>query len=167
MDEPAAALRARIVRARLAALVGVAVGGAIAAVTAGYVAIAAPMLEGSGRPETLVFAAAFGAIPLLLGLPILVTSALRLRLLGRALHRPQDVTSAELAMRFGRPAVRLRFPGGRAVAVQLGDLDGNTVVTAVRARRGHALPEARVVVRQGERHPARNLASSRDKKVKK
>lgn len=132
-------LQAATRRAKAGAMLWLVIGCAIAAVAAFYVAVIAAVFSESFPLISFVFVCAIGVIPLLVGLPIALGSLIRLRLLGRVSLRPEMVTGGELAMRWGRPALRLHFSDGRSVVLATGDADRNAMIGAIK------LPNARVV----------------------
>jgi hypothetical protein len=135
------ALRGPIARARAIAIVGLASGLGVAALAGVYIGFVSGVLEDArGYPMTgFIYLAAIGVVPLVVGLPIALLSVLRLRLLARADAHPEEVEAAELAMRFGRPALKLWFRDRKSVVVATGDADRNQLIGSIK------LPRARVV----------------------
>jgi hypothetical protein len=140
-------LHAPIARARAGALLGLVVGLGIAASAAIYIALVSTVLMTDGGFPVIgfVYIAAVGVLPLVVGLPIALVNGLRLRLLQRAATHPEQVDAAELAMRWGKPALRICFTDRKSVAIATGDLDRNMLIEEIRAgRMPRKLPGARV-----------------------
>jgi hypothetical protein len=81
-----------------------------------------------------LFAFALGAVPLAAGIRIAGGAVARLRALSTIAARPERVIAAELAFRFGKPAVRICLDDSRAVVIVSGELDVSRLDRAIRAR---------------------------------
>jgi hypothetical protein len=92
-----------------------------------------------------LFVIALGVAPAGTGLYVCVRALLRGRTLGRIVRRPETIQLAELAMRWGLPAVRVTFADGASETFSTGKVDRNLLLDALR-RRGVArgTPVARV-----------------------
>lgn len=121
-------------------MLSAAVGGALFAIAIAYEGVVARVFA---TPN--LFAIALGVLPAGTGLYVLVRALLRARTLGRVARRPDTVELAELAMRWGRPAVRVSFTDGATETFSTGHADRNQLLDALR-RRGVArgTPVARV-----------------------
>lgn len=140
-------LHGPLARARAGAVLGLAVGLGIAAVAGIYIALVSTVLmTDNGFPVVgFVYIAAVGVLPLVVGLPIALINGIRLRLLQRASAHPERVDAAELAMRWGKPALRIHFTDRKSVVIATGDLDRNMLIEEIRAgRMPRKLPGARV-----------------------
>ena len=131
-------LVALVAGARIGCVLRVVLGGGLMA--GGLVAVTSHM----GGPE--MFGLVFGLVPAAIGLYLMVRTWLRAAILGRILRRPGDIELAELAMRWGQPAVRVTFRDGAQASLSTGRVDRNLLIEAIR-RRGLAqvVPGARVV----------------------
>jgi len=140
-------LHGPVARARFGALVGLSIGLGIAALAGVYIVVVAGLMDREGFPITgFMYVVAVGVLPLVVGLPIAAVNGGRLWLLSRAAARPESVTDASLAMRWGKPALRLHFADRRAVVLATGDADRNALIDAFRAgQTPRSLPSARVV----------------------
>ena len=146
MTDGSSILHAPIVRARAGAALGLAIGLGVAALAGVYIGVVSGVEHGGFPGAGLVYIAAIGVIPLVIGLPIALANAIRMSLLSRATTRPADVRDGELAMRWGKPALRLHFSDRRSVVIATGDLDRNALIDAIRAGGvPRPLPGARVV----------------------
>ena len=140
-------LHAPIARARTGAVVGLTIGLGIAALAGVYIVLATTVMTHDGGFPIIgfMYIAAIGVIPLVVGLPIALVNAIRVRLLTRASAHPDLVDAAELAMRWGKPALRLWFTDKKSVVIATGDLDRNALIASIRAgKMPRQLPSARV-----------------------
>jgi hypothetical protein len=129
-------LRTLAASARPRAVLMLGAGIAVAASFAVYVAFLAWVLRGTDRFPlfTFLYASGFGAIPLVLGLVVVIRGVTRLRVLTRVVASPHHVVAAELAFRFGQPAVRLRLHDESWVVIASGELDRSQLDRAIRSR---------------------------------
>jgi len=135
-------LTALLAAARVGCALRIVIGGSLLAVALIYeVWIARLMLFTSQ-----LFGIALGLPPAAVGLYVIVRALIRVATLRRLDRRPETVELVELAMRWGRPALRVVFPDGATETFGSGGTDRNELVEAIR-RRGAArtLPSARVV----------------------
>lgn len=87
-----------------------------------------------------------GVAPAAIGLYVVVRTAIRWRVLGRVDRCPETLELAELAMRWGKPALRLAFADGASETVSTGTSDRTGLIAALRRRSAsRTLPGARVV----------------------
>ena len=127
--------------ARLGCAVGIVLGAVFLVGAVGYEALVAHL---RGMPNLFVIAT--GVVPGGWGLYTMVRALLRARTLGRAARAVEAPAMVELAMRFGRPALRVTFADGASETFATGRLDRNALIDALH-RRGVArnAPTARVV----------------------
>ncbi len=133
---------------RLAVHLAAARVGCVVRIAVGAGGLALALLYERAIARALVvppfIAVLLGVVPAALGLYVGVRAALRWRVLGRVVHRPETVELVELAMRWGRPALRVAFADGATETVSTGQSPRDRLIAAVR-RRGaaRALPAAR------------------------
>jgi hypothetical protein len=129
-------VRTLAISARPRAVLIVVAGVAIAAVCALHVAFVAWLLGSSGAFPlfTFLYAAGLGVIPLVAGVAVVIRGVTRLRLANRIAVHPRHVVSAELAFRFGAPAVTLRLHDEAWITIASGELDRSKLDRAIRAR---------------------------------
>ncbi|MCE9579956.1 MAG: hypothetical protein K8W52_42960 [Deltaproteobacteria bacterium] len=133
-------LAVHLVAARIGCLARVAVGCAGLALALVYeLAIARALV----MPPFM--AVLLGVVPAAVGLYVVVRAAMRWRVFDRVARRPESIELIELAMRWGRPALRVAFVDGASETLSTGATPRDRLIAALR-RRGaaRALPAARV-----------------------
>jgi hypothetical protein len=109
--------------ARRAAVVTLLVGLAVASLVVVLISLGADFVFGThvGSPTMVIYVSVFAAIPLVVGLPVLIAAGARLHAL-RTLHRqPKRLVATGLAMRFG-------------ISIITGERDRAALAKAARAR---------------------------------
>jgi len=126
-------------RARRRAVLDIALGLGISIGLFAVVSIVSTFAIGGG----LVL---IGLLPFLLGMPIAIRGAGRLRALRRLRYHPEQLVAAELALYREEPGLRFCFAGGATVELATPGVDREAVIAAVRSGlAARPLPPARVV----------------------
>ena len=127
--------------ARLGCAVGAALGAVMLVAAVGYEAL---IVRVSEPPNIFVVAA--GLAPGAWGIYAVVRAMLRARTLGRAARADESPVMIELAMRFGRPALRVTFADGATETFATGRIDRNELIDALRRRSvARNAPTARLI----------------------
>jgi hypothetical protein len=127
------------------ARIGCALSGAIgAAIFVGAITYEGLVWRVFGAPASFAFVA--GVVPAALGVYATVRALLRARTLGRVARGAEPDELPELAMRWGRPALRVVFADGDTATFSTGAVDRGPLVDAIRRRAiAHATPAARLL----------------------
>jgi hypothetical protein len=126
------------------ARIGCAITGAFGIVLVACAATYGVVVRHLGLSDVAVVLA--GVVPAAVGVYLAVRALLRARVLGRVWRAPETVELAELAMRWGRPALRVCFADGATETFSTGRADRNQLLEAIRRRAvARATPSARIV----------------------
>lgn len=142
-DPTDSTLTALLVGARMACFIHAGIGAAIAGSAILYEAAIARLF---GVPNLIVIAV--GALPLGIGIYLMMRGLLRWRVLSRIARAPETATLVELAMRWGRPALRVTFANGATTTFATGRIDRNQLIDVIRARGiARTMPRAQLLDR--------------------
>jgi hypothetical protein len=135
-------LAALLAAARVGCVVRIAIGGGLLAIAMVYEVWVAKLMVFTSQ----MFGIALGLPPAAIGLYVIVRALIRWAVLRRLDRRPERVELIELAMRWGRPALRVVFKDGASETFGSGGVDRALLVDAIRRRAAaRTLPGARVV----------------------